>query len=83
MILAIVIWNVVFDSYIDEGMAEYLRRQAYFEQGRGPRASIDAVMDDAISRGAWSATGWAAGVAGLGLAGILYAGRRARGWNRT
>jgi hypothetical protein len=83
VIFAIVIWNVVFDSYIDAGMAEYLRRQAFFEQGRGPEASIDAVMDDARARGTRAATGWAGAVAAVGVAGVWYASWRLRACNRT
>jgi hypothetical protein len=83
VVFAVVIWNVVFDSYIDAGMAEYLRRQAFFEQGRGPAANIDGVMDDAIARGARSATAWAGGVAALGVITSCYAGWRLRTWNRT
>jgi hypothetical protein len=83
LILAVVIWNVVFDSYIDAGMAEYLRRQAFYEQGRGSQPSIDVVMDDAVAHGARAATGWAGAVAAFGLAGVWYAGWRLRACNRT
>jgi hypothetical protein len=82
--LAVVIWNVVFDSCIDAGMmAEYLRRQAFFEQGRGPRAEVDAVMDAAIRGGVYEATAWAGGVAVAGLAAVWYAGRRADRCNQN
>jgi hypothetical protein len=83
LILAVVIWNVVFDSYIDAGMAEYLRQQAFFEQGKGPRAEVNRVMDAAIRNGVRDATAWAAGVAGVGLAAVWYAGRRTRRWKQS
>ncbi len=59
LLAAVVTWNVVFDARIRAGAREYLDRQAAFEQGRGPRADMDAVMRGAAASGLRSATAWA------------------------
>jgi hypothetical protein len=70
LFLAFVIWNVVIDLHVRAGQNEYVRRAAFYEQGRGPRASMDAVMTGAVSEGVRAATGWAALVAGAGLGAV-------------
>ena len=58
LLAALVTWNAVFDARIRAGARDYVDRQAAFEQGRGPRADMDAVMRAAAARGARSATLW-------------------------
>ncbi|HEY3380154.1 MAG TPA: hypothetical protein VGK32_00215 [Vicinamibacterales bacterium] len=55
----LVIWNGVFDRHIEIGARAYLDQQQAYVEGRGPRANIDRVMDEARASGLRSATGWA------------------------
>jgi hypothetical protein len=57
-VAAVVTWNAVFDARIRAGAREYVDRQQAFEQGRGPRADMDAVMRAAAASGLRSATLW-------------------------
>ncbi|MBI2835852.1 MAG: hypothetical protein HYX76_15645 [Acidobacteria bacterium] len=77
LILAFVVWNVVFDGYVRRARFEYLARQALHAQGRAPEAvTIDAVMRPAIAQGVRRATMWAGGVALAGWALTTCACRR-------
>jgi len=58
LVAAVVTWNAVFDARVRAGAREYVKRQAAFEQGRGPRADMDAVMREAAAGGLRSATLW-------------------------
>lgn len=78
LLFAFIVWNDVFDVYVRGGMYAYLGRQAQYEQGLGPRATIDELMKPAIRTGARVATLWATVVAGVGLAAVAWAVRRDR-----
>ena len=79
LLFGLVIWHIIFDSYIRAGVAEYLRRQARYEQRLGPRPDIDTVIDEAIARGLRAATGWSVAVTAAGLLAVRYARHREPG----
>jgi hypothetical protein len=76
VILAVAVWNGVFDMLVVRGEHEYLLAQARHELGTGPRRTIDEVMTGAIRRARLVASLWSAVVlaAGAGTAWLL--GRR-------
>lgn len=74
-IVAVFIWNVVFDLYVSRGAREYLQMAAEADLGRGPVPSMRDVMDWTNRRGARAATFWALVV--LGAAWVtIYVRRR-------
>ena len=70
LVLAIALWNGVFDLYISRGAREYLQKQAEFELGRGPEPAMAAVMASARRDGLIMASAWAAIVFAAGCATI-------------
>jgi hypothetical protein len=77
-ILALVIWNVVFDTAVIQAGRDYLSRQALHQQGRGPAVTIPEVMRPAVARGAVVATLSGGAVAGFGAIAIAFAAARRR-----
>ena len=76
---AAVVWNVVFDDGVTQGVRDYLTRQALHQQGRGPAVTIPEVMDPATARAARAATAWGGGIGALGLLVVWAASRRRPG----
>ena len=58
VVLAIALWNAIFEMLVDQGVKQYLFRAALHEAGRAPFVAIPAVMDAAIYRATWVATMW-------------------------
>jgi len=73
VVLAVVLWNAIFEMLVDQGVKQYLFRAALHEAGRAPFVPIRDVMDPAIYRATWVATMWTS--IGL-LAGMLTLRRR-------
>ena len=67
LLLALVLWNGVYDLTMTEGIKEYLFRSALYEAGRGPRVSIASVLDGTIFKALWNATFWASVVILAGM----------------
>lgn len=67
VVLAVVLWNGVYDMTLGEGIKEYLFRSALHEAGRGPRMSIATVLDGTIYKAIWISTFWASLVLLAGL----------------
>jgi hypothetical protein len=76
--LGFVIWNVVFDLMIIDAGRAYLRHQAAWQRGNGPRVTIAGTMRPAARRAALTASVWAVLVTGSGLTATVLAGRRRR-----
>lgn len=68
VVLAILLWNGVYDMTVGEGIKEYLFRSALHEAGRAPMVSIASVLDPYIFEALWVSTFWACLVM---LAGLL------------
>jgi hypothetical protein len=68
LVLAVGLWNAIFEMMVVRGVKEYLFRAALFDAGRGPLTPIRQVMDPAIFDATWVATLWTSIVV---LAGLL------------
>ena len=68
VVLAIALWNGVYDMTLGVGIKEYLFRSVLHEAGRGPRVSIASVLDPFVFDAIWVSTFWASLVM---LAGLL------------
>ena len=58
LVLAVALWNGIFEMMVVRGVKEYLFRAALFEAGRGPLTPIAQIMDPAIHHATWVATLW-------------------------
>jgi hypothetical protein len=72
IVVAVLVWNVVFDLYVSRGAREYLQMAAEAELGRGPEPAMRDVMDGTNRRGATAATFWALVVFGAGCVTIYF-----------
>lgn len=68
LVMAVLLWNGVYDMTVGEGIKEYLFRSALHEAGRAPAVAIASVLDPYIFDAAWVSTFWASLVM---LAGLL------------
>lgn len=67
LVLAVLLWNGVYDMTLGEGIKEYLFRSALHEAGRAPGVSIASVLDPYLFEAAWVSTFWACLVMLAGL----------------
>lgn len=67
LVLGLVLWNGIYDMTLGEGIKEYLFRSVLHEAGRGPRVSVEAVLDPFVFDAVWVATFWASIVTLAGL----------------
>ena len=67
LVIAILLWNGVYDMTLGEGIKEYLFRSALHDAGRGPRVAIASVLDPFIFDALWVSTFWASLVMLAGL----------------
>jgi hypothetical protein len=58
IVLAVALWNGIFEMMVVRGVKEYLFRAAQYEAGRRPFTPITEVMDPAIFHATWVATLW-------------------------
>ena len=58
IVLAVALWNAIFEMLVVQGVRQYLFRAALHEAGRAPFVAIPDVMDAAIYRATWVATMW-------------------------
>ena len=67
LVLALALWNGVYDMTLGEGIKEYLFRSVLHEAGRAPHVSIASVMDPFVFEAVWVSTFWACLVLLAGL----------------
>ena len=67
VLVAIVIWNGLYDVRIAFGVREYLLQAAMSEAGRGPAVSLPQQMAVTVRESVTFATFWAALVLAAGL----------------
>ena len=67
LVMALLLWNGVYDMTLGEGIKEYLFRSALHDAGRAPNVSIASVLDPYIFDAAWVSTFWASLVMLAGL----------------
>ena len=58
IVLAVALWNGIFEMMVVRGVKEYLFRAAQYEAGRRPFTPVTDVMDPAIFHATWVATLW-------------------------
>lgn len=76
LIFAFIVWNAVFDAGVRAAQWRYLRQQARYHEGRGPRARMREVMDAGIRDSARRASAWGGGIALAGIGALALARRR-------
>ncbi len=79
LIVAILIWNLIFDLWLGQAERQYLWNKAAHALGEARDVTLDGSIAVAVREGAWVATAWTAVVgASVLLAGWLgyRAGRR-------
>jgi hypothetical protein len=67
LILAVVVWNGVYDLLLTRGIKDYLLRNALHQAGRGPEVSMTALLDLTVSEAFWVSTLWASAILCAGL----------------
>ena len=78
IVLAVVVWNVVFDRVLVNAGREYVRSAMAAASGSAPYARIDERMRPALVRSLGAASATAGVVILVGLVGIRVAMRRGR-----
>ena len=58
LIIAVVVWNGIYDVLLTRGAKEYLFRAALHEAGRGPFVPMAHVMDLTVRDAVWISTLW-------------------------
>lgn len=67
VIVAVVVWNGVYDLLVGQGIKEFLFREALYHAGRGPQVSVASVMDSYVFYATWVSTVWASVIMLAGL----------------
>jgi hypothetical protein len=79
IVLAVALWNGIFEMMVVRGVKEYLFRAAQYEAGRRSFTPITDVMDPAIFHATWVATLWTSIVLLMALMTIRAQGSRGSG----
>lgn len=67
IVLAVVVWNGLYDLRITLGVRDYLVAKALHESAQGPPVTIAAAMHDTVRDAAAVATLWAVIILAAGL----------------
>lgn len=59
VVLAVVVWNGIYDVLLTRGVKEYLFRWALHEAGRGPVVPMSRIMEVTVRDAVWVSTLWA------------------------
>jgi hypothetical protein len=59
LIIAVVVWNGLYDLLLARSTQNYLFRQAIHQAGLGPWVDLTSALDVAVRDAAWLATLWA------------------------
>jgi hypothetical protein len=59
VILAVVVWNGLYDLLLNRSAKDYLLRAALHDAGRGPSVTISHAMHVAVRDAIWISTMWA------------------------
>jgi hypothetical protein len=72
LIVAILIWNLIFDLWLGQAERQYLWNKAAHALGEARDVTLDGSIAVAVREGAWVATWWTLGVvAAIALASAL------------
>jgi hypothetical protein len=59
LIIALVVWNGLYDLLLARSTETYLFRQAIHQAGRGPSVDLSSAMAAAVRDAVWISTLWA------------------------
>jgi hypothetical protein len=77
LIVALIVWNGLYDLLLARSTQNYLFRQALFQAGRGPWIDMGNAMDVAVRDAVWLSTLWAGILLLAGMITIRMLGRSA------
>jgi hypothetical protein len=67
LVMAVVVWNGLYDLRITLGVRDYLMKQALHDAGRGPEVTISDAMHETVRDAVRVASLWGGIVLGAGL----------------
>lgn len=67
IVIAVVVWNGLYDLRITLGIRDYLLKQALHDAGRGPAVIISDAMRDTVRDAVLVATLWASIILAAGI----------------
>jgi hypothetical protein len=76
VVIAVVVWNGLYDELLARSTQTYLFRQAIHQAGLGPWVDLTTALDVAVRDAAWLSTLWASILLLAGLVTIRLAGSR-------
>ena len=77
IVMAVVVWNGLYDLRITLGVRDHLMKQALHEAGRGPAVAIAEDMDATVKDAVLVATLWAGIILAAGLVTVVMLTRAA------
>ena len=66
-LVAVGLWNAIYDQIVEKGIKEYLFRSTLSDAGRAPRVAIATVLEPFLFDAVWVSTFWAGVVMLAGL----------------
>ena len=78
IVMAVVVWNGLYDLRITLGVRDHLMKQALHEAGRGPAVTVAEDMDATVKDAVLVATLWAGIILAAGLVTVVMLTRGAR-----
>ena len=76
LVLAVVVWNGLYDVLLSRGAKEVMFRAALHEAGRGPEVFMSQIMAVTVRDAVWVCTFWASLILLAGLLTIRLMRRR-------
>ena len=76
IVMAVVVWNGLYDLRITLGVRDHLMKQALHDAGRGPAVSITEDMDATVKDAVLVASLWAGIILAAGLATVILLTRK-------
>jgi hypothetical protein len=78
IVMAVVVWNGLYDLRITLGVRDHLMKQALHEAGRGPAVTVAEDMDATVKDAVLVATLWAGIILAAGLVTVVMLTRAVR-----
>jgi hypothetical protein len=75
IVMAVVVWNGLYDLRITLGVRDHLMKQALHDAGRGPAVTITEDMDATVKDAVLVASLWAGIILAAGLATVVMLSR--------
>jgi hypothetical protein len=78
IVMAVVVWNGLYDLRITLGVRDHLMKQALHDAGRGPAVTITEDMDATVKDAVLVASLWAGIILAAGLGTVVMLSRATR-----